>query len=57
MNLGWYPGNYLRVRKTIPGSSKTVLFGHRSPANLNKQNVDWLAGIVRREYNAAHSDP
>ena len=57
MNLGRYPGNYLRVRKTIPRPSKTVLFGHRSPTNLNEQNVDWLAGVVRREYNAACSDP
>jgi hypothetical protein len=57
MNLGRYPGNYLRVRKTIPRPSKTVLFGHRSPTNLNEQNVDWLAGVVRREYNAARSDP
>jgi hypothetical protein len=57
MNLGRRPGSYLRVRKTIPRSSKTVLFEHRSPSNLNEQNVDWLAGVVRREYNAAHSDP
>jgi hypothetical protein len=45
------------VRKTIPRPSKTVLFGHRWPTNLNEQNVDWLAGVVRREYNAARSDP
>jgi hypothetical protein len=57
MKLGRRPGSYLRVRKTIRRSSKTVLFEHRSPSNLNEQNVDWLAGVVRREYNAAHSDP
>jgi hypothetical protein len=57
MNLGRYPCNYLRVRKTILRPSKTVLFGYRWPTNLNEQNVDWLAGVVRREYNAARSDP
>jgi hypothetical protein len=56
MNLGRCPGNYLRVRKNHPGSWETVLFGHRSPPNLNDENVDWLAALVGREYNAAHSD-
>jgi hypothetical protein len=35
----------------LPRSSKTVLFGHRSPTNLREQNVDWLAAFVGREYN------
>jgi hypothetical protein len=41
---------------TIQRLPKTVLFGHRSPTNLNDQNVDWLAALVGREYNAALSD-
>jgi hypothetical protein len=56
MNLGRRPDNYLRVRKNHPGSRETVLFGHRSPPNLNDKKVDWLAAFVGREYNAAHSD-
>jgi hypothetical protein len=40
----------------LPRSSKTVLFGHRSPTNLREQNVDWLAAFVGREYNASRSD-
>jgi hypothetical protein len=46
----------LEYAKTIPRSSKTVLFGHRSPINLHEQNVDWLVAFVGREYNAALSD-
>jgi hypothetical protein len=42
--------------KSIPRSSKTVLFGYRSPTNLSEQNVDWLAALVGREYDAAHCD-
>jgi hypothetical protein len=56
MNLGRRPDNYLRVRKNHPASRETVLFGHRSPPNLNDKKVDWLAAFVGREYNAAHSD-
>ena len=46
------PATTSEYAKTIRESKKTVLFGHRSPTNLNDKNADSLAALVEREYNA-----